>query len=85
MKPAEHVRADVTDDGLVVLDIDNGQIFGANAIAARIWQDVVVGNKRKEEVVDSIVRDWGGVPDVVARDLETFVAKLKQQALVIEA
>ena len=85
MKPAEHVRANVTDDGLVVLDLDKGQIFSANVIAARIWQSVIVDNKPKDEVVDSIVREWRSTPDVVAQDLETFVASLRQQELVIDA
>ena len=83
MKPADHVRANVTDDGLVVLDLDKGQIFSANTVAARIWQDMIVNNKSKEEVVDAIARDWGSTPEVVAKDLDTFVEGLKQQELVV--
>lgn len=85
MKPAEHVRADVTDDGLVLLDLDKGQIFSANPIAARIWQGIVVDNKPKDEVIEAIAREWGSTSEVVAKDLETFVDKLKRQALVVDA
>jgi hypothetical protein len=85
MRPAEHIRANVTNDGLVVLDIDKGQIFSANIIAARIWQGIVVDNKPKEEVVDSIVKEWGSTTDVVTRDLDAFVDKLKAQELVVDA
>lgn len=85
MKPAEHIRANVTNDGLVVLDIDKGQIFSANVIAARIWQGIVVENKPKQEIVDSIVKDWGSTAETVSKDLDAFVEKLKAQELVVEA
>ena len=85
MKPAEHVRANVTTDGLVVLDLDKGQIFCANTIAARIWQSLIVDNQPREAVVDSIVKDWSGVPDVVAQDIDTFLDRLRQQELVVDA
>lgn len=85
MKPAEHVRANVTNDGLVVLDINKGEIFSANIIAARIWQGIVIDGKPKDDVVDSIVKEWGSTPDVVGKDLDAFVDKLKAQELVVEA
>jgi hypothetical protein len=84
MKPAAHVRTNLTDDGLVVLDIEKGRIFTANPIAAHIWQNLVVGNKPKPEVVDAIVEEWGSTPDVVAKDLEEFVVQLKLQQLIVD-
>lgn len=85
MRPADHVRANVTTDGLVILDINKGEIFSANVIAARIWQGIVIDNKPKQEVIDSIVQEWGGAQDVVSKDLDTFVDKLKVQELVVES
>jgi hypothetical protein len=84
MKPTEQVRANVTEDGLVLLDIEKGRIFTANGVAARIWQGIVVEKKSKAEVVDSIAREWNSAPEVVAGDVQEFVNKLKQQQLVIE-
>jgi hypothetical protein len=83
MKPAEHVRANLTNDGLVLLDITKGRIFTANAIAALIWQNVIIENKPETEVVDSIMKEWESTREVAARDLTEFVDMLKQEQLVI--
>lgn len=85
MRPAEHVRASVTNDGLVVLDIDKGEIFSANVIAARIWQGLVVDGKERQVVVDSIVSEWGAPAESVERDLDAFVETLVARHLVSDA
>lgn len=85
MKAAEHVQADITEDGLVLLDLGSGQIFTANGIAARIWQRVVVDNRPRAEVIDSIATDWNSTPDVVAPDVDEFIDNLKKQRLVVES
>lgn len=82
MKPAEHVRASVTNDGLVVLDIDKGEIFSANVIAARIWQGLVVDGKERRAVVESIVTEWGAAQESVEKDLDAFVETLVARQLV---
>ena len=51
MKPAQHVRANVTDDNLIVLDLVKGQIFTANAIGARIWRALFVEGQPRERLV----------------------------------
>lgn len=85
MKPTEHVRAKVTNDALIVLDLVNGQIFTANAIGARIWQCLVVDNQPKEQIVETIAREWETTPEIVAPDVERFVAQLKQRNLLTDA
>lgn len=86
MKASEHVQADITEDGLVLLDLGSGQIFTANGIAARIWQRAVVDNQPRADVIDSIVTDWRGCSaDVVASDFDEFIDNLKKQRLVDES
>jgi hypothetical protein len=85
MKPTEHVRANVTDDGLIVLDLVKGQIFTANAIGARIWQALFVDKQPQEEVVEVVASEWGTTPDIVTTDVERFVVQLKQQGLVADS
>jgi hypothetical protein len=86
MKAADNVQADITDDGLVLLDLGSGQIFTANGIAARIWQRAVVDNRPRAEVIESITTDWkGSTPDVVGSDFDEFIDNLKKQRLVVES
>lgn len=85
MKPTEHVRANVTDDGLIVLDLVKGQIFTANAIGARIWQALFIDKQPEEQFVEAVAREWGTTPEIVTTDVETFVVQLKQQGLVADS
>ena len=82
MKPAQHVRANVTDDNLIVLDLVKGQIFTANTIGSRIWRGLFVDNQTKEHLVEVIAMEFGTTQEIVEKDVEKFVVQLKQQGLV---
>jgi hypothetical protein len=84
MRPADAVRANVTEDGLVLLDVDSGRIFTANAIAADIWQNVIVNKTPQPEVVDRLASECGESSSVIAADLSAFLGHLQQQQLIVE-
>jgi hypothetical protein len=81
MKPAEHVRANVTTDGLVILDIKKGEIFSANIVAARIWALLMEG-KTEAATVDAVAKEFGAPREVVERDAREFIESLLQRSLV---
>jgi Coenzyme PQQ synthesis protein D (PqqD) len=85
MKPTQHVRANVTTDNLIVLDLVKGQIFTANTIGSRIWRGLFLDNQPKEQLVQDIAKEWGTTPEVVSKDVERFVVQLRQQGLVAES
>ena len=81
MKPAPHVRASITDEGIILLDIRSGQIFSANAVAARIWRGLEQGLPMPA-VVDGIAADAGVDRAIVLRDAAAFLSTLLSRALV---
>ena len=85
MKPAQHVRANVTDDNLIVLDLVKGQIFTANTIGSRIWRGLFIDNQPKEQVIEVIATEFGTTQEIVEKDVEKFVVQLKQQGLVADS
>lgn len=85
MKPTQHVRANVTDDNLIVLDVVKGQIFTANTIGSRIWRGLFIDNQPQDQLVETIATEWKAAPEIVAKDVEKFVVQLKQQGLVVES
>jgi hypothetical protein len=85
MKPAGHVRVNVTDDNLIVLDLVKGQIFTANMIGSRIWRGLFVDNQPEERLVEVIATEFGTTHEVVAKDVEKFVVQLRQQGLVADS
>jgi hypothetical protein len=84
MKPSLHVRSNITDDGLVLLDIRTGQIFSANPVGARIWSALEEGLPMAT-IVDRLVSETGAERAVVERDAAEFVNTLKVRALVAES
>lgn len=84
MRPASHVRADVSDDGLILMDIRSGQIFSANPIGARIWSGLERGQSLPA-IVQGIIADTGVDAAVVERDAAAFVKTLEDRALVGDA
>jgi hypothetical protein len=83
MKPAPHVRSNISHDGLILLDITTGQIFSANPIAARIWNGLERGLPLTD-IIQGIACDTGTDPLVVERDATEFLNTLKLRALVEE-
>jgi len=83
MKPAPHVRSNISNDGLILLDITTGQIFSANPIAARIWNGLEQGFLLTD-IIHGIAADTGADPIVVERDATEFLNTLKLRALVEE-
>jgi hypothetical protein len=98
MKPTKHVRANVTDDGLVILDIDRGEIFSANIVASRIWSGLMAG-KTRDEIIAAIIGEFGAsstsldtsvaaapelFQNVVGRDYDAFVKSLVNKNLIEE-
>jgi len=81
MKPSEHVRANVTDDGLVILDIDKGEIYSANVVAARIWS-LLMDGKSEQEAIDAVAAEFDAPRDTVARDAHSFIESLVQKSLI---
>lgn len=85
MKPAQHVRANLTDDNLIVLDLVKGQIFTANTIGSRIWRGLFVDNQPQEQVVEVIATEFGTTVETVSKDVEKFVVQLQQRGLVADS
>ena len=81
MKPTEHVRSSITDDGVVLLDIASGRIFSSNAIGARIWRGLE-GGEAVDAIVDRIAAETGAERAVVDRDAARFIEALEARGLV---
>ena len=83
MKPAAHVRSNVSNDGLILLDIATGQIFSANLVGARIWSGLERG-LTVPEIVQVLVAETGADAATIERDTSDFLNTLKLRALIGE-
>lgn len=80
---AEHVRASVSDDGLVLLDVEGGVMLAANAVGARIWQ-LLEEQQSLDQIARQLAIDYGVPLERADRDLGAFVASLAARGILTE-
>lgn len=75
------VRSTHGQDGAIVLDIRQGQMFNLNLAGSRILQLLKAGSGQTE-IVDEIVREFGVNRDRAENDVQQFLDTLKNNHLV---
>jgi hypothetical protein len=80
---SETVRSTHSQDGAVVLDVRQGQMFNVNFVGSRILE-LLKGGSVESEIVDEMVREFGVSRDRVQNDVQAFLQTLKKNHLVEE-
>lgn len=81
MQISETVRTAANQDGAVLMDISQGQMFSINPIGSRIWQELHDG-RSPEEIAEAIVTDFGISQEQALNDVNEFVQQLDGQELI---
>jgi hypothetical protein len=80
---SQNVRSTHNQDGAVVLDIRQGQMFNLNFVGSRILELLKAGST-EPTVVDTISQEFDVSRDLVASDVREFLASLEARRLVEE-
>ena len=80
MKLSEHVRSMHNADGAVVLDILRGEMYRLNFVGSRMLELLKQGFTN-QQIADAISREFGTAREIVAGDLEEFLAHLEKHKL----
>lgn len=83
LRPSPAVRASVSADGLVLLDVDGGLVLSSNQVGARIWQ-LVEKRRTLPDIARELSADYGVPIDRAHHDVEHFIAALLARGLVTE-
>jgi hypothetical protein len=78
---SETVRTTHGQDGAVVLDIRQGQIFNLNPVGSRIVELLKTG-ATELQIADQLSREFGVGRDVTQKDLQEFLQELKNHRLI---
>jgi hypothetical protein len=81
VRPSSAVRASVSSDGLVLLDVDGGQVLSANGVGARIWQ-LIEQESSTTEIAERVAIEYEIPREQATRDVLSFVADLMARRLV---
>ena len=71
----------IDPDGAVLLDLERGKYFSLNDVGAEIWQKVEEGADHSE-ILRHLQSSFQAPPEVLQRDLESFVQMLDEKGLI---
>ena len=77
------VRASMSCDGLVLLDVQGGMLLASNPVGARIWE-LIEQQRTRVEIAGQLVADYGISFQRAESDLAAFLADLAARGLVTE-
>jgi hypothetical protein len=82
-KLSDTVRSTHNQDGAVVLDIRQGQMFNINFVGSRILE-LLKSESAESAIVDQISREFSVGRDLAVKDVRDFLQNLKKCHLVEE-
>jgi hypothetical protein len=81
---SQHVRASISGDGLVLLDVQGGFVLASNLIGARIWE-LIEQQLGSREIASQLAREFDVPVQRAYSDVIAFVTALEARGLVNEA
>jgi len=78
---SEGVRSTHGQDGAIVLDICQGQMFNLNLVGSKILELLELGST-ESAIVDEISQKFEVSRDIAKGDVREFIASLKQHHLL---
>jgi coenzyme PQQ synthesis protein D (PqqD) len=80
-KVSEGIRSTHGQDGAIVLDIRQGQMFNLNFVGSRVLELLETG-ATESAIVDEISQKFGVSRDIAESDVREFIESLKQYHLL---
>jgi hypothetical protein len=68
-------------DEVVLMRLDNGELLSLKEPAATIWR-LIDGRRGCDDINRTLAEEFNGTADVVARDVEAFLAELRGAGLI---
>jgi hypothetical protein len=81
VKLTNQLRSTHSQDGAVVLDIRQGQMFRLNLVGSRILELLKQGHP-EQQIAEEISREFGARREIVAADLREFLTHLEKNQLL---
>jgi len=77
------VRSTHGQDGAIVLDVQQGQMFNLNLVGSKILE-LLEGGATESDIVNVISRDFNASREIVENDVREFIESLKRHKLVAD-
>ncbi len=77
------VRSTHGQDGAIVLDVEQGQMFNLNLVGSKILELLESGSA-ETDIVSTISKEFNADQAMVASDVREFIDSLKQHKLLVD-
>jgi len=81
MRASRHVRATISEDGVVFMDVRAGLILSANRTGARVWQGLLAGDT-PGSIADALSAAYDIEADAARADVDRFVRALLDRGIL---
>ena len=81
MQLSDQIRSTHNQDGAVVLDIRQGQMFRLNLVGSRMLELLKLGYA-ESRIADEISREFGADRETVEADVREFLSHLAKHGLI---
>lgn len=82
LRRRERVLSQSADGSLVLLDVDGGEYFALEEVAARVW-DLCDGDRTVSAVVETVATEYDASPEAVEADVLAFLEEMIQENLLV--
>ena len=82
LQPSPSVRDAETEDGSVLLDVEQGVCFSLNPLGAQVWQ-LVKRNFSLDQIVHALEKQFRVPRDELTNDVQEFVHQLESRGLLL--
>ncbi len=79
--PAPTVRGVTTEDGTVLLHVDQGRFYGLNPTGTTVWQLLAQG-RSVEQITGNLAARFDAHPDRIRVDVDTILTQLRDRGLL---
>jgi hypothetical protein len=83
-KISNSVRSTHGQDGAIVLDVQQGQMFNLNLVGSKILELLESGST-ESDIVSVIVREFDANREIVEKDVREFMDLLKKHRLIADS
>jgi hypothetical protein len=80
---SEGVRSTHGQDGAIVLDVQQGQMFNLNCVGSRILE-LLESGAAESEIVNVISQEFSASREAVENDMREFIESLRKHKLVLD-
>ncbi len=83
-RSSPHVRATISADGGVLLDIQKGICYSLNPVGAKIWQAIESGDGQGtfEQIINTLASQFPVSREQLTRDIDEYLRDLEKKELI---